>query len=142
MAYAELAGLHDTSRFPQAQHLPGCVILRFDAPLIFANARAFRDSVHNLCDDLPAGSWVIIAAEPITDVDTTAGDMLQELTTLLERQGKQLMFAELKDPVRNKLTRYGLDTDLSDDRYFPTLDMAVAAYRASTGQHWVPTGGG
>lgn len=90
-----------------------------------------------LADPLPQGGWVIVAAEPITDVDTTACDMLEDLTTALDQQGKRLVLAELQGPVRRKLTQYGLDSALPDDRFFPTVAAAVDAYRATTGQEWV-----
>ena len=40
-----LAGLHDTEMYPHAELLPGLVVFRFDAPLIFANSRMFGDTV-------------------------------------------------------------------------------------------------
>jgi high affinity sulfate transporter 1 len=132
----ELRGLHDVSRYPDAQRLPGCAILRFDAPLIFANARTFRDSVRSMADALPEHGWVIVAAEPITDVDTTACDMLEDLVTLLDSQNRKLVLAELKDPVRAKLTQYGLSAVLSDDHFFPTVHAAVDAYQAVSGAVW------
>jgi high affinity sulfate transporter 1 len=131
-----LPGLHDTSQHPQAETLDGCEILRFDAPLIFANSGTFRDRVRELADPLPSGGWVIIAAEPITDVDTTACDMIEDLDRALESRGKRLVFAELKTPARQKLTRYGLDEALPEDQFYPTLTSAVDAYRSISGRSW------
>jgi high affinity sulfate transporter 1 len=73
-----LAGYHDVSSYPQAQRLPGCVVFRFDAPLFFANARSFREQIRALAQTQPPPRWIIVAAEPITDVDTTAADMLED----------------------------------------------------------------
>ena len=56
------------------------MLFRFDAPLFFANARTFRDQIRMLASTEPAPSWVVVAAEPITDVDTTAADMLSHLS--------------------------------------------------------------
>ena len=69
-------GFHDVRSYPDAERLPGCVIFRFDAPLIFANARTFREQIRKLAPVRPPRTWIIVAAEPITDVDTTAADML------------------------------------------------------------------
>jgi hypothetical protein len=80
----------------------------------------------------------VIAAEPITDVDTTAADMLAELDEELNAAGTSLVFAELKDPVRAKLERYELIGPLDPDHFFPTLDAAVDAFRQKTGANWVP----
>ena len=84
------------------------MIFRFDAPLFFANARTFRDEIRRLAAADPRPHWIVIAAEPITDVDTTAADMLADLDEELNAAGTSLVFAELKDPVRAKLERYEL----------------------------------
>lgn len=125
-----IAGFHDVARHPEAEQLSGCPILRFDAPLIFANARTFRDGVRALAKASPSPDWIIVAAEPLTDVDTTACDMLEDLVTALDRQGVTLVFAEMKGPVREKTREYGLNATIPDDRFFPTLETAVEAWQA------------
>lgn len=129
-----VAGMHDLASYPDAEVLPKCTILRFDAPLIFANARTFRDRVRALADEQGPGGWVIVAAEPITDVDTTACDMLDDLAAALQEQGTLLVFAELKDPVMAKLHAYQLDPAIPADRFYPTIKKAMAAYSV-----WVET---
>ena len=104
---AGLEGYHDIHSYPDAGHLPGLVLYRFDGPLFFANATTFRDEIRRLAKAEPKPAWIVIAAEPITDVDTTAADMLTELDEALNAQGISLVFAELKDPVRRKIVRYG-----------------------------------
>ena len=106
-----LSGLHDTDRYPESELMPGLVVFRFDAPLIFANSRTFGDAVHAMATEHPELRWVVIAAEPVTDVDTTASDMLQELDQWLNARNVSLVFAEMKDPVREKIERYELDPD-------------------------------
>jgi high affinity sulfate transporter 1 len=136
-----LPGLHDTTQHPEAELLEGCTILRFDAPLIFANTSTFRDRVRELAEPLPPGGWIIIAAEPITDVDTTACDMIEDLDRALDAKQLRLVFAEMKTPAREKMSRYGLDKALPEDQFYPTLSSAVKAYRAQSGQDWqAPTG--
>jgi MFS superfamily sulfate permease-like transporter len=81
---------------------------------------------------------VVIAAEPVTDVDTTASDMLQELDEWLNARGVSLIFAEMKDPVREKIERYELTRTINPDHFFPTLDEAVERYVAETGATWRP----
>jgi len=131
-----LPGYHDVTSYPHAQQLDGLVLYRFDAPLFFANARTFRDEIRKLASTDPHPRWIVVAAEPITDVDTTAADVLEELDALLSTQGVRLVFAELKDPVRSKIERYGLALPPSPDRFFPTLDAAVEAFRAQTPGRW------
>ena len=95
-------GFHDVHFHPDAKHLPGLVIYRFDAPLFFANVRPFRENIRRLARTEPKPRWIVIAAEPITDVDTTAADVLLELDVELNAQGTSLVFAELKHGVRER----------------------------------------
>lgn len=131
-----LAGFHDIARHPNAELLPGCTILRFDAPLIFANARTFRDKVRALAEAQGSPGWVIVAAEPITDVDTSACDMLDDLAAALAKQGTLLVFAELKDPVMEKLRAYELDPAIPSEQFYPTIRKAVDAYREQRNMDW------
>ncbi len=133
-----LAGYHDVHSYPQAEHLPGLVIYRFDGPLFFANAKTFRDEVRRMARADPPPIWILIAAEPMTDVDTTASDVLEELDEALNDQGISLVFAELKDPVRRKIERYGLTRTISPQHFFPTIESAIAAFRQETGADWAP----
>jgi len=129
-------GLHDTESYPDADLLPGLVVYRFDAPLIFANARMFGEKVRELAEDDPDLRWIIVAAEPITDVDTTASDMLHELDAWLNERGVSLVFAEMKDPVREKIERYELTRTIDPQHFLPTLDEAVEEYVRQTGATW------
>ena len=135
-----VAGLHDRTQYPDAEVLPGAVIFRFDAPLIFANARTFRDQMRRLAAGDPRPRWIIIAAEPITDVDTTAADMLVDLDEELNAAGTSLVFAELKSPVRAKLECYEMIGPLDPDHFFPTLtgggQRLPRADRHRLGQAW------
>ena len=135
-----LEGYHDVRTHPQAQHLPGLVIYRFDAPLFFANAKTFRDEVRRLANSEPKPTWILIAAEPVTDVDTTASDMLEDLDEALNAQGTSLVFAELNDPVREKIERYGLTRTIDPRHFYPTIGAAITAFREQTGAQWAPAG--
>ena len=135
-----LDGYHDTHTDPEAQHLPGLVIYRFDGPLFFANAKTFRDEVRRLVKTEPKPLWILIAAEPMTDVDTTASAVLEELDEALNADGISLVFAELKDPVRDKIERYGLTRTINPRHFFPTIESALAAFREQTGAKWTASG--
>jgi len=136
-----IPGYHDVRSYPDAEQLPGCVLFRFDAPLFFANARTFRDQVRRLARSQPPPVWIVVAAEPITDVDTTAADMLEDLDEALNAKGVSLVFAELKDPVREKIERYELTRTIDPAHFFPTVGAAVAAFREQFGADWTPTAG-
>ena len=131
-----LEGYHDVRSHPDSRHLPGLVIYRFDGPLFFANAKTFRDEIRRLAGSDPRPIWIVIAAEPITDVDTTAADILEDLDEALNAQGISLVFAELKDSTRDKIERYGLTRTIDPRHFFPTLESAIAAFRQQTGADW------
>jgi high affinity sulfate transporter 1 len=137
-----LPGYHDLRSYPDAELLPGLVIFRFDAPLFFANARTFREQIRLLANADPPPRWIIVASEPITDVDTTAADMLEDLDRAVNSKGVSLVFAEMKDPVRRKIERYELTRTVDPEHFFPTLDAAVAAFRKETGADWTHASGG
>jgi high affinity sulfate transporter 1 len=128
-----IEGYHDVRSYPNASRVPGLVIYRFDAPLFFANATNFRDEIRRMAKADPPPRWIVIAAEPMTDVDTTASDVLEDLDEELNEKGISLVFAELKDPVRRKIERYGLTRTINPDHFFPTVEAAVAAFRKETG---------
>ena len=131
-----LAGFHDIRSYPHAEWLPGCVVYRFDAPLIFANCRTFRTQIREMAASESAPRWIIVSAEPMTDIDTTAAEVLEDLDEDLNERGINLIFAEMKDPVRRKIERYELTRTIDPAHFYPTIDDALAAYQALTGVSW------
>ena len=131
-------GYHDITRYPGARLIPGLVLFRWDAPLFFANAELFHERVLDAIGSSPTPvRWVVVAAEPVTSVDVTAADAVGELDDALHAAGIELCFAEVKDPVKDKLKRFGLFTRLGEQTFFATLDEAVSAYRATHPVEWV-----
>ena len=125
---AGIRGYHDISRHPEGRLIPGLVLLRWDAPLFFANAELFHDRVLAAVAAAPTPvRWLVVTAEPVTSVDVTSADMLRELDDELRAAGVVLHFAEMKDPVKDKLRRFGLAERFAR-RFFATIDEAVGAY--------------
>ncbi|WP_257127526.1 SulP family inorganic anion transporter [Burkholderia sp. MSMB1078WGS] len=130
-------GYHDIARHPDARRIPGLVLLRWDAPLFFANAEIFHERVMTAARDAPTRTrWVAIAAEPVTDIDVTAADMLARLDDELDDADMQLCFAELKGPVKDSLKRYGLYERIGEDHFMPTVGETVSAYLKSHSVEW------
>ena len=122
-------GYHDMARYPEATCIPGLVLFRWDAPLFFANAEDFRERVLQAAVDAPTPTkWIVVSAEPVTDIDITAAEALSALDDDLTRAGIQLRFAEMKDQVKDRLERYGLFARFGTDLFFPTLEQAVDHY--------------
>jgi high affinity sulfate transporter 1 len=128
---ANYKGYHDTGRHPEARLVPGLVLYRWDAPLFFANADLFRERALEVVDAAPPPvRWLAVTSEPVTDIDTTATDMLDELITELARRGIELHFAELKGHVKDRLRVYGVFDRLGADHFHPTIGSVVKAYLA------------
>ena len=133
-----IKGYHDITRYPDARRIPGLVLFRWDAPLFFANAELFKDRVLDAAANSPTPvRWLVVAAEPVTSVDVTAADVLAELDRTLNEAGIELCFAELKDPVKDKLKRFGIFAQFGEDYFFPTVGAAVRSYLESHKVHWV-----
>jgi high affinity sulfate transporter 1 len=131
-------GYHDITRYPDARRIPGLVLFRWDAPLFFANAELFQDRVLDAVATSPTPvHWLVIAAEPVTSVDVTAADMLAELDETLHAAGIEQCFAEMKDPVKDKLKRFGLFARLGETAFFPTMGAAVSSYLETHAVDWV-----
>ena len=124
-------GYHDIGRHPEARLVPGLVLYRWDAPLFFANADLFREHVLEIVDHAPPPvRWLAVTSEPMTDIDTTAADMLDELITELARRGVELHFADMKGHVKDRLRTYGLYDRLGAECFHPTVGSVVKAYLA------------
>jgi len=123
-------GYQDIDTHTEAKPIDGLLIIRWDAPLFFANANIFRDLVRRLVKETePTPFWVIITAEPMTDVDSTAADMLVDLDLELNANGRHLIFAEVSPPVKDKIVAYGLLDTIDHRHFYPTIKRAVKAFR-------------
>ena len=105
------------------------MLFRWDAPLFFANAELFHERVLDAVAASPTPvRWLVVAAEPVTSVDVTAADVISDLDDALREAGVELSFAEMKDPVKDKLKRFGLFTRLGEETFYATVEEAVSAY--------------
>jgi high affinity sulfate transporter 1 len=124
-------GYHDMARYPHARLIPGLVLFRWDAPLFFANAEFFHDRVLAAIATSPTPvRWLVVAAEPVTSIDVTSADAICELDDALHAMDVELCFAEMKDPVKDKLKRFGIFERFGEQRFFATIEEAVNSYLA------------
>lgn len=127
-------GFHDVARHPNGQRIRGLVMVRFDAPLFFANGDIFDTYVRSVvAESADPVEWVIVAAEPITGLDTTAVDELVDLDTFLDEKGVRLVFAEMKGPIKDRLIRFGVGDRFDPSRFHPTIEAAVTAFHRRGG---------
>jgi len=135
-----MKGYHDLKRYPDARRIPGLVLFRWDAPLFFANAELFRQRVREAVAESPTQvKRLIIAAEPVTSIDVTSADVLAELHhELTAESGIEVRFAEMKDPVKDKLKRFQLFDAMGAANFYPTVGSSVDAYVEEHAVDWKP----
>jgi len=124
-------GMHDIDDYPQARTLPGLVVYRYDSPLFFANAEDFRRrALAAVADETSPVRWFVLNTEANVEVDITALDSVEALRAELAGRGIVFALARVKQDLHEELDAYGLTESVGEDRIFPTLPNAVAAYRA------------
>lgn len=129
----DVRGYHDIKRYPHAVRIPGLLLFRWDAPLFFANAEFFQERLLQAIDESPTPvRRVVVAAEPVTSIDVTSADMLRELIKTLKERDIALHFAEMKDPVRDKLKRFELMSLIGAEHFHPTVGSAVDDYTGAS----------
>ena len=134
-----IRGYHDITRHPEARRIPGLVLFRWDAPLFFANAELFRTRVQEAIASSPTPvRRVLVTSEPVTSIDVTSADMLAELIQGLRAASVELQFAEMKDPVKEKMRAFRLYEQLGKQSFHPTLGAGVDAYLADYAVDWKP----
>jgi len=134
-----IRGFHDIKRYPNARRVPGLVLFRWDAPLFFANAERFQERVLESVESSPTPvRRIVVTAEPVTSIDVTSADVLAELGHTLRASQIELHFAEMKDPVRDKVRRFELLDRLGNEIFHPTVGAAVDAYLQDHPTDWKP----
>ena len=134
-----IRGFHDIKRYPEARLVPGLVLFRWDAPLFFANAELFHQRLLEAVAQSPTPvKRIIVTAEPVTSIDVTSADMLAELEQTLRESGIEMRFAEMKDPVKDKLKRFELFERFGAASFYPTVGAAVDAYLEEHAVDWKP----
>jgi high affinity sulfate transporter 1 len=131
-------GFHDIEEYSQGTTIPGLIVYRFDAQLFFANADFFQRRVRALVantsgNDSGTVEWFVLDAEAITAIDSTAAEVLEDTRRTLDSQGIVLVVARAKQPLREHLARFGLLDTIGQQRFYPSIRSAVAAFAA---RHW------
>ena len=131
---AALGRSSDGSRFvdleddPDATPIPGVLIQRFEAELIFANADLFQDDVlARVHAAEPRPGTVILDFEAVGHVDVTGAEALRSVHDTLDALGIRLIIARAKSSVRGALHRHGVADVLGEENFAPTVDRALEA---------------
>jgi MFS superfamily sulfate permease-like transporter len=106
---------------------------------LFANAELFHQQILGAIAESPTPvRRIIVTAEPVTSIDVTSADMLAELQHTLAESGIELRFAEIKDPVKDKLRRFELFDRFGAAHFYPTIGSAVDACLEEHAVDWKP----
>lgn len=120
-----------TERFPAARQLPGLLIYRFDAQLFFANAPVFEE---RLIEAVRAAERpvevVLVDAESISDIDSTALVMLTELEQKLADQGISIWYARVRGEPLEVVQNAETFAHLDEPTIFPTVHSGVEAFES------------
>ncbi|MBW4422696.1 MAG: sulfate permease [Myxacorys californica WJT36-NPBG1] len=128
-----LPGLHDIDDWQGAKTIPGLVIYRYGAPLCFANAENFRQRAMNAIRAEPIRvQWFVLNTEAVVEIDITAADMLKELHRELTAQQITFAMARVKQDLYVQLKKAGLVDLMGQERIYPTLHTAIAAFHSAT----------
>jgi SulP family sulfate permease len=119
----------DIARAPDAETVPGLVILRWDGELFFANASNFREQVMSLIEDSEEPRGVLLDASAVTSIDVSAADMLAKLFGTLDDRGLSVLVARTKGPLREMVASSELEEMIPPDRQFRSVRGAVEYYR-------------
>jgi MFS superfamily sulfate permease-like transporter len=126
------SGWHDVRENHRAVEVPGVVVVRWEAPLFFANASQFRTQIRRVVKRSQV-QWVVLQCEAVTDIDVTAAEMLESLDRELNAAGIHMAFVELRSRLADLVERYGLYQTLDAERFYPSIDAALQAIRSEPG---------
>ena len=115
--------------YPEAQTVPGLLIFRFDSALFFSNAEYFEKEVlRGVAAAKEPVQRVLVDSETLNDIDTTGVDQLIKLHGDLQRDGIELTFAEVRDPVRDMMRRAGAESVIGVENFHGSVDEGVRAF--------------
>ncbi len=125
-------GFHDLGNTAAVETIPGLIVYRFYAPLLFSNIGYFVSRVRRLvAASPPTLRWFLIDAQAITDIDVTAVEALHGLHAELEKHGVAMKIAHANRPLREMLERTGLAREISTESFFPSVHECVEAFKAA-----------
>jgi high affinity sulfate transporter 1 len=120
----------DLARHPDAEPIPGLIIVRLDAPLYFFNANVAKGQILELvAARRPEPRGVLLDLAATADLDVTTTDMLFSLVADLRARSIEVLLAQVKGTVRDRLRRTGLMAELGEDRVYLSIGSAVTDFQ-------------
>jgi MFS superfamily sulfate permease-like transporter len=123
------SAFHEVDRRPDLETTPGLLIFRFDSSLFFASANHFSEALQaRIAEAAEPIRQVLVDAETINLLDSTAAEMLLELQANLDKKGITLTFARVHDRVKDRMALTGVVDEVGADRFFDTLLEGTEAF--------------
>lgn len=121
---------------PGHESLPGLLVFRFDAPLFYANANRFADTVQGLLSAAPTRvRWLVLDGSAMDDVDYSASLTLAGLIAAVHADGRVFAIAAADPQLIATLQGYGTLADFDNAHIYSTVQAAVDAFRSSPVDH-------
>jgi SulP family sulfate permease len=120
----------DLDRHPDCQRIPGLVILRLDAPLYFFNANVARTQILAQAAVDPKPQAILLELGASADLDIGTADMLRALCSDLRDTQIDLLFAQIRSSVRDRMVKTGLLEYIGEDHVYASIAAAVTAFQA------------
>lgn len=139
-----MRGYHDLKDYPEAETIPGLLLYRFNADIVFYNADYFKSRVLAAVANAKAPvEWVVVDASPVNVVDSTAMQKVAELRDALKERGIVLAGAHRRHAAARLFDKTWLDTqwELTEQQNYPTLTSAVKAFKSRDNQPGTATSG-
>ena len=120
-------------RFSDLVERPEILVVRYDADLYFANISHFMETLEALIQQKGAAlRYVILQAESINNLDSTAIEGLLELLGEFKDKDITLLFSSFKGPIRDMIKKTGLMEKIGENNFFVNIHEAIEAIEHKT----------
>lgn len=125
LGWVEEGVYRNVARFPEARVFEGCVVLRPDASLYFANMGFVDSRVRSAVLSRPGVKNVVLDLSAVNDIDAVAVHMLEQLIEDCAAQGVRVLLSGMKGPVRDVVARAGWERKLGPGIAHKTISAAL-----------------
>ncbi|GMY16718.1 sulfate transporter 3.1-like [Fagus crenata] len=126
----------NVEQYPNANNVPGILILKIDAPIYFANSSYLRERIARWIDEEEdrikssaenSLQYVILDMSAVGNIDTSGISMLEEVKKIIDRRGFKLVLANPGGEVIKKLNKSKFIEILGQEWIYLTVGEAVGA---------------
>ncbi|KAK3414180.1 sulfate transporter 1.3 [Eucalyptus grandis] len=128
----------DILQYPEAKKVPGVLIVRVDSAIYFSNSNYIRERIWRWLGDeeeylkenhQPRIQYLILEMSPVTNIDTSGIQALEELHKSLQKGNIQLVLANPGPVVIHKLHASKFTDLIGEDKIFVTVSDAIVTYK-------------